>query len=295
MKRTYLFFAIAILLLSLGCGGGGGGGGGKSTLIGRVLGVVSGGPLNPAASIQGVGGTPSTTAALADGSFSLGNIANGTTQFQVLSNQAGWPLFTFNIPASNGNTVVGDLWVGPEVVTLRGRALNSTNAAPIVNADVTFAGQNGKTDALGVFNLTGVAYSSATQTAFWGIVGTVRATSFFKTDFNAAPNTKNGSNVVDVGDILLTPSNDPNPPGPPYNITGKVLPIGGSSGCVVTLKQGATDLRIYNVGNDGKYYFWITPGNYDITFQKGAQTAPTQNVTLSQPNQTVTVNDVTLN
>jgi hypothetical protein len=98
-----------------------------------------------------------------------------------------------------------------------------------------------------------------------------------------------------VGDLLVTPSNDPNPPGPPYNITGRVLPIGGSLGCIVTLKQGATSLRIYNVGNDGKYYFWIAPGSYQITYQKNAQTAPTQNATITQPSDTVTVPDVTLN
>jgi hypothetical protein len=173
--------------------------------------------------------------------------------------------------------------------------LNSTNAATVANADVTFGGQNGKSGANGVFNLPGVAYSSATQTAFWGIVGSVRANGFFKTDFSAAPNTKDGSNIVDVGDILVTPTSSTEPPGPPYNITGRVLPIGTSSGCIVTLKQGATPLRIFNVGNDGKYYFWITPGSYEITYVKGAQSAPTQNVNLSQPNETVTVPDVTLN
>lgn len=297
MKRLSIFFIVAGLAVIIGCGGGGGGGGGggNATLIGRVLSVVTGGPLNPAASVQKVGGSPSTSTDLSDGSFALANVGAGTTQAQVIPNQAAWPLFTFTFPAANGSTVIGDLWVGPEKVTLRGRAINSTNAQPIANADVTFGGQNGKTDALGVFNLGEVAYASSTQTAFWGIAGTVRANGFFKTDFNAAPNLKDGANIVNVGDILLTPSNDPNPPGPPYNINGRVLPIGGSTGCIVTLKQGATDLRIYNVGNDGKYYFWIAPGTYDVTFQKGAQTAPTQNVNLTQPNQTVTVPDVTLN
>ncbi len=295
MKKLHLFLFAAFLAIIIGCGGGGGGPGGSATLIGRVLNVGTGGPMNPAASVQQPGGSPSTVTSLADGSFSLANVNNGATQTQVIPNQVSWPLFTFNFPAASGSTVIGDLWVGPEQVTLTGRALNSTNAQPIANADISFGGQNGKTNVSGVFNLTGVAYSSATQTAFWGIVGTARANGFFKTDFNAAPNTKNGSNVVDVGDVLLTPSNDPNPPGTPFNITGRVLPIGGSVGTIVTLKQGLTNLRIFNVGNDGKYYFWIAPGTYDITYQKAAQSAPTQNVTIVQPNQTVTVPDVTLN
>jgi hypothetical protein len=296
--KSYLLWLSAIALtfvLTIGCGGSGGGGGSSATLIGRVLSVTTGGPLNPAATVQQVGGSPSTSTDLADGSFSLANVPSGTTQAQVVSNQVGWPTFTFNFPAATGTTVIGDLWVGPEQVTLRGRVLNSTNANPVANADVTFGGQNGKSGSDGVFNLTGVGYSSATQTAFWGIVGSVRANGFFKSDFNAAPNVKDGANVVNVGDILITPANDTNPPGPPYNITGRVFPIGTSTGCIVTLKQGATELRIFNVGNDGKYYFWITPGSYEITYQKGAQSAPTQNVNLTQPNETITVPDVTLN
>lgn len=296
MKRLSIACIIAFFAVILGCGGGGGGGtDSDATLIGRVLSIVTGGPTNPAASVQKVGGSPSTTTDTSDGSFTLANVGGGTTQAQVLPNQVGWPVFTFNFPAADGVTAIGDLWVGPEQVTLQGRALNSTNSLPIANADVTFAGQNGKTNANGDFSLANVAYSTDTQTAFWGIVGSVRAVGFFKTDFNAAPHLKDGLNVVNVGDILLTPSNDTTPPGPPYNITGRVLPIGGSTGCIVTLKQGPTSLRIFNVGNDGKYYFWITPGTYDITFQKNAQTAPTQQVTLTQPDQTVTVQDVTLN
>lgn len=295
MNRLKLALAVLTAILLGGCGGGGGGGpSGSASLIGRVLSITTGGPTNPAASIQGVSGSPSTNSDLTDGSFTLTPVSNGTTQAKVIPNQNGWPVFTFTFPGAQGNTVIGDLWVGPEQVTLHGRILSTVNSQPIANASVSFGGQNGTTNASGVFDLPGVAYSSDTQSAFWGIVGTARANGFFKTDFNAAPNLAVGG-VVDVGDILLTPSNDPNPPGPPYNITGRVLPIGGSAGCVVTLKQGATELRKYNVGNDGKYYFWIVPGTYTVTYQKNAQTAPDQIVNLTQPNQTVTVPDVTLN
>jgi hypothetical protein len=295
VKRLILICAVLVIALLVGCGGGGGGGGGGATLLGRVLSLATGGPLNPAPSVQKVGGSPSTTALLADGSFTLANVGNGTTQAQVIPNQDDWPLFTFNFPAASGNTVVGDLWVGPEQVTLHGRVVDAATSLPVANADVSFGGQNGKTNASGIFNLAGVGYSSATQTVFWGIIGTVRANAYFKTDFNAAPNLKDGADIVDVGDILLTPVSDDTPPGPAYNITGRVLPIGGSNGCIVTLKENGTDRRIFNVGNDGKYYFWIGPGNYTITYVLNAQSAPTQSVTLTQPNQIVTVQDVTLN
>jgi len=293
MNRLKLAASVIVASLLAGCGGGGGGGGGSASLIGRVLNVETGGPA-VSASIQGTSGSPSTAADATDGSFTLTPVGNGTTQCKVLPGITGWPLFTFTFPAASGNTSIGDLWVGPELVTVHGRVLNSSTSAVISGAAVTFGGQNGVTAADGTFNLTNVAYSSTTQSAFWGIVGSATASGFFKSDFNAAPHTKDVSNVVDVGDILLTPSNDPNPPGTPYNVTGRVLPIGGSSGTVVTLMQGSTALRIYNVGADGKYFFWIVPGSYTVTFQKISQTAPTQNVTVTTPNQTVTVPDVTL-
>jgi len=298
VNRLKLAMAILSAALLAGCGGGGssGGGGGNATLIGRVLNIETGGAPNPLASIQGISGSPSTSSAQEDGSFSLGPVSNGTTQVKVVPNHPdNWPVYTFTFAPADGNTAVGDLWVGPQKITLHGRAVSAATTLPIANATVTFGGQTGVTNASGVFDIPGVAYSATTQAAFWGIVGSIRkAPEFFKVDFTASPNVESGG-VVDVGDILLTPANDPNPPGAPYNISGRVLPIGGSSGCVVTLKQGATAVRVFNVDATGIYRFWIVPGTYDVTFEKGAQTAPTKTVTVTQPNLPVTVPDVTLN
>ncbi len=298
MKRILAFCLVAVLAIMAGCGGGGGGGGGGGTaLIGRVLSVVTGGPTNPASTVQAPGGSPSAVTDLSDGSFLLNSIPSGTSQTVVNTNQSGWPQFTFNHAAANGQTVIGDLWVGPEQVTIRGRAVNALTSEPIVNADVSFGGQSGKSNASGVFNLSGVGYSSDTQTAFWGIVGSaIKQGAFLRTDFTAAPFVKDGSGIVDIGDVLLTPVDDVNPPtNPPYNITGRVLPVGTSLGTIVTLSQGSTPVRVFNVGNNGRYYFWVTPGTYEVSFQKGSQTAPTQTVTLTLPNVPVTVPDVTLN
>jgi hypothetical protein len=92
----------------------------------------------------------------------------------------------------------------------------------------------------------------------------------------------------------MTSLTDPNPPPQPYNIYGKVLAQGGPSGAIVTLKLGVTPVRIVNVGPDGKYYFWVAPGNYTISYQKGALTAPDHNANLTQPNQVIQIPDVTL-
>jgi hypothetical protein len=85
----------------------------------------------------------------------------------------------------------------------------------------------------------------------------------------------------------VTPLSDPNPPPAPYNIWGIVSAPGGPQGAIVRLKQGGIDVRVFNVGNDGRYYFFVVPGTYTINATKGAFTAPDQIVTLTQPNEVI--------
>ncbi len=274
--------AMAALSLLPGCGGGGGGGA-LATLVGRILNVESGGPTNPQSSVQV--GSRSTLTSATDGSFQLSAPKN-TTQLSVDTFNPNLGVWTFTFPPANGVTDVGDLWVGPERVTLTGKVRDSTTANPVAGASVSFAGRSATSAADGSFSLLDVAYSSATQTAFWGIVGTVRATGYFRTDFSAQPNLAVGG-VVDVGDVFLTPLSDPNPPGPPFNIWGIVTASGGPQGAIVRLKQNGNDVRVFNVGADGKYLFFVAPGTYTINATKGAQTAPDQQVTLTQPNEVI--------
>lgn len=287
MKRV--FGILAALFVLIGCGGGGGGGGtSDGTLIGRVFNVSTGGPANPAATIQV--GTRTTQTSLSDGSFQF-DVPDGSSAFTVDGGTP--PLWTFPIsPAVSGNTDVGDVWIGPERVTLTGTIVNGTNSAPIAGAVVKFAGKIGTTNASGVFSLTDVAYSSATQTAFWGIIGTATATGFFLQEFSAQPFLASGG-VVDVGQVLLTPTSDPNPPGTPFNVWGIVSAPGGASGSVVRLKQGGLDVRLVNVGADGRYVFFVPPGTYTISASKGASTAPDIVITLTQPNELIR-RDVTI-
>jgi hypothetical protein len=106
-------------------------------------------------------------------------------------------------------------------------------------------------------------------------------TNFFLATFSAAPNLAVGG-VVNVGDIFLVPESDPNPPPPPYNIWGQITATGGPSGAIVRLKQNGTDVRVFNVGTDGKYFFFVLPGSYTISASKNGSTAPDVNVTLNQ-------------
>jgi hypothetical protein len=289
--RLLTVLIVALALLIVGCGGGGGGGGttggGMATAVGRVLNVETGGPMNPAASVQI--GANSVLTSLQDGSFQL-PAPTGSSSLTVDPLNA-WGVFTFATVALSGTTDVGDLWVGPQRVTLRGRVLNSTNLQPVAGAQVTFAGRRGTTDAQGRFALTQVAYSNQTQTAFWGIVGSVRAAGFFRTDFTASPNTAIQGTVT-VNDILITPTSDTEPPPPPFNVWGRVGPSADAPGTLVTLKQNGTAVRIYNVGSDTSYYFWVEPGTYTIEFVKGNLTAQSS-VTLTAPNEVIR-RDVTL-
>ena len=286
--KAWISLTLAILALLLsGCGGGGGGG--SATAVGRILNVQTGQPPNPQASVSLGGGTAVLTSSI-DGSFSAVGPA-GSTQLVVDAGPFG--VKTFTIPGASGIDAVGDFWVGPQETTLRGRVINAADGSVVSGATVSFAGRTGRTDSSGVFQLANVAYSSSDQSVFWGIVGTIQKAGFVTANFSASPFTDNAG-ITDIGDQLIQTNSNPNPPGNPFNIYGRVLANGGTSGTVVTLKLGGTPQRIVNVGSDGNYSFWIGPGNYTVSYQLGALTAPDQVANLTQPNQVIHIPDVTL-
>jgi hypothetical protein len=297
-KRRLIAGLIVVLVATIftglsGCGGGGGGtstSGGSGNVVGRVLNVETGGPLSPVATVQ-VGKNTSTTSP-ADGSFIVAAPTGATSL--LVDTGALFGVVPFTIPPVSGTTDAGDLWVGPQMVTLTGRVVSSVDNQPIANATVSFAGRTGTTNAQGVFSIPKVAYSSTTQTAFWGIEGSAIATGFFNSTFSAAPSVANNS-VVTVADIPLTPLSDTTPPDVPANILGRVTPTAQASGTIVTLKDHlGNPVRIFNVGSDGDYAFWVPPDNYTLTYGNGALTAADQSVSLTSTNQVVHVPDVAL-
>lgn len=248
-------------------------------MTGRVIQVETGAAPNPQASVQ-IGSNSALTEA-SDGSFQV-SAANGSTSIVVDTQTVSSGVWAFTVPPVSGVTDVGDLWVGPNRVTVTGTVRSNETGGAISGATVTFGGRIGLTNASGVFTLTEVAYSDANQAAFWGIPGAVRATGFFKADFSAAPNVAVGG-IVNVGEILLVPTSDPNPPGPPFNLWGQVTAPGGAAGSIVRLKQNGNDVRVFNVGADGRYFFFVTPGDYTIAASKGGSNAADIFVTLTQP------------
>jgi hypothetical protein len=238
-------------------------------------------------------GSNTTSTSVADGSFTVNANAGATTLLVDTNGLFG--VWTFTIPPVSDTTDAGDLWVGPVKVTLTGRVVDSTSSQPISGATVGFAGVTGITNASGIYTLPNVAYSTTTQTAFWGIQGSAVATGFFASTFSAAPSIANNG-VVTVADVVLTPLSDTTPPANPANIIGRVTPSNKASGTIVTLTiTGGNVVRIFNVDSTGDYSFWVPAGNYTVTYQNGTATAPAQSVTLSSADQVVHVPDVVLN
>lgn len=285
-------FALLLLLTLIACGGGGPVTP-NITLTGRVLNVDTGAPFSSPASVQSSAASANT--AVADGSFTV-TASKGATGLAVLApSSLGYPIFDFTFPAqTQAVSDVGDLWVGPQKITLRGTVRNAANSAAIAGAKIAFAGQNGTTASDGTFSIPNVAYSNANTASFLGLAGQISATNFFSNEF-----TPNGnlaiSGVVDVGEVLMTPLDSDSPPGLPFNIWGVVSPSGSASGTIVTLKDtGGTIVRRFTVGSDARYQFWVEAASYRIEFQNGTLTAPAQNVTLSSTSDVIRA-DATLN
>lgn len=290
-KVTLLFLALLALVL-VGCGGGGGGTpAGGIRITGRVLNVATGGSLNPVPTIQLVSGDRAVNASIADGSFSI-NAPSGTTS--LLVNTPGFGVFTFSFPAASQTVSdIGDLWVGPEKVTVTGRLLDAGNNEPVALANVSFGGQHAVTDSNGQFAIGQVGYSTASPAGFLGLVGLVGKTGYFPNEFTSGGALPSGG-IANVGDVLLTPLSDTTPPPLPYNIWGVVGPVAQAPGAIVELTDtSGTVLRRVTLGSDGTYRFWMVPGSYRVRFNKGTLTAPTQNVTLSATNEVIR-RDVTL-
>jgi hypothetical protein len=286
--RTILLALVLAALTLVGCGGGGGGGGTpgqKVRVTGFVLSAVSGGSISPPPSVQI--GSASVLTDVTDGSFAI-EAPKGATEVLVTSEAFG--TFRFTVPPLvEDNTDLGELWVGPQKITVTGTVLDSSTNLPVSGATVKFGGRIGTTNAQGKFSLAEVAF--APGGAFGSIQGVVQASGFFAGSFTGEGLTPTGG-TIDVGNVLLTPLGEDNPPPGPYNIWGRVTPSADAPGTTVMLKEGGTAVRQTTVGQDGRYFFWVPAGNYQLVFTKGNLGA-TATVTLTDSNQVVQ-KDVTL-
>lgn len=281
-----LFSFVVALVLFIGCGG-------RSVQVtfqvtGRVLSVTTGGAPNPAASVQ-IGRTTALTEA-GSGIFVL-QAAQGASSLTV--SQPGILTFVFSILPITAATDLGDFWIGPEVVTIVGTVLDAQSGLGVPQANVSFAGRKAATQDNGDFVLENVAYDSNSQFVFFGIIGKVEKNGYVTTEFSANQNPVQG--VITLPPILLAPTSDPIPPGPPFNLWGIVTVQGGNpSGTIVSLIFQGSTLRLQNIASDGKYLFWVPPADYILRFEKsGFQTAEITVNGFTSPDQVIR-NDITL-
>lgn len=271
VKRILAVLIASTLCLIAGCGGGGGGTGGGGggttvTILGRVIWIVNGGAVSPAATVRI--GTVSTTTNAADGGFNL-DVPAGATSLTVSTTVSGVPIIrTFAFPAAAASTDLGDLFIGPEEVSVTGRAVSSASGAGIGGAKVTLGGRSATAGADGRFTVAGVAYSSTSQAVFLGLQGVASATGYFSGFF--APPTGAVGGVVAVGDVPLVPTGGITPPPLPTNLTVTVTPAG--AGSAVEVLSGVVVIRTQTADASGKAYFWLPAGSYSVRAAKGAQT-----------------------
>jgi len=289
MVRSFLILVIAaILCFMAGCGGGGGGtgGGGGSTtvtVLGRVIWIVNGGAVSPVATVRI--GSVSTTTNAADGGFNL-DIPAGATSLTVSTTVAGAPIIrTFTFPAAAASTDLGDLFIGPEEVSVTGRAVSSASGAGIAGARVTLGGRSATAGADGRFTISGVAYSSTSQAVFLGLQGVASATGYFSGFF--APPTGAVGGVVAVGDVSLVPTGGITPPPLPANLSVTVAPSG--AGSAVEVLSGAVVIRTGTADASGKAGFWLPVGTYTVRAAKAAQTGSSP-VTITTTNSQTSIN-----
>lgn len=295
MKNLLTFLIVGLLALVgiAGCGGGGSGPVTPTTIDveGYVLWVETGSATSPPATVRI--GDVSTLTDDFDGFFSL-EVSLGATSLTVTYTPAsGSPIVrTFTFPAPlNANTDLGELYIGPESVTVRGTAIDSSNGDPIPGALASIGGRFALTGPDGVFTITDVAYSSNTLSVFLGLNGTVEKVGYFQANFNPGSGAVGG--VVEIGSVFLTPEGSGVPPPLPFNVSGTVLPSGAGGSAVVEALDGATVLRTTTADGNGSFRFWLPAGTFTLRATKGSQTGTTT-VTVVNPHEAVTAN-ITLN
>lgn len=296
MRHWIAFIALVIALFAAGCGGGGGGsttGGGTSYLLsGAILDVATGGAPNPAVTIQV--GSSTTTSNAVDGSFFISAPAGTTSVAVIFTPTGGSPTtFRFTFPALAADTDLGDLYVGPEKISVSGRIFKAADSQPIPGATITLGGKSATSDANGAFTIADVAYDPGAPGGFLSLQGRASASGFFSATFSPVAGPVGG--VATLDDLFLSSDSGNTPPGTPFNIEGFVLPQNFAAQTQVDLYQGATPIRRFVVGSDGKYGFWVQPGTYTLKAQNpvNGKTAPDETVTL--PNTTSVVRkDLTL-
>jgi hypothetical protein len=297
MRRRFRIWAlllgvvVGLTALLTGCGGGGGFLGPSALLQGRVVLVGTGQPPNPPATV--IVGGQSVRTSTQEGAFQLRVPPTAT---QLIVRTPGLPDFTFALPPLQaGQTVdLGDLYVGRQTIAVQGRIVDALRQQPVGEATITLLGQRAQSNpTTGRFTLNGVAYDPD------GVLdpeGEVRKTGYLPRRFLADQPVIDG--VMDVGDLLMLPETDDNPPGQPGNVRGVVqVPASDAVGARIDVYTPpdaliATESVILSQPS-GAFQLWLLPGDYRLVFTKGTRTA-TRTLTVTSLTQPIDLGTVVL-
>jgi hypothetical protein len=270
-KKVWLIvFLVTIVLMILGCGGGGGGFGAAAILKGTVVLVGTGTRPDPAARVSSNGTTTNTSTA--DGTFTLNVIPNATT---VSVEATGFPVFQFRLPAlESGKTYeLGELYIGPQQVVVRGRVLDALTNNPVTEATVTLQGDRTSTDTEGRFIFNKVAYDPDGAFDPEGLVsksGGSRA--YIPQPFVVDQPPISGE--ITLPDILMAPESSPNPPGQPKNVSGQVqvpvteTPVGTRIDIFTPPTATVSSRSIFVSDAAGQFGLWLPAGTHRLEFVK---------------------------
>lgn len=281
---------LVFLAVVLGCGGGGGVVVPTTVAVqGNILWIETGGATSPATNVRI--STASTTTDLVDGYFSM-DVPFGSTEMTLTFIPSGstTPIVrTFLFSPLAADRDFGEIYIGPEEVTVSGQLVDSTTNLGVGGATVTIGGRSGVSAADGTFSVAGVAYSGTTQNVFFGLQGKATKTGYFPGFFN--PGSTSVGGVVSVGSVFMTPEGSTTPPPLPSNVSGSVSPNGG--GATVEALVGTSIIRTTTANAAGTFTLWLPAGTYTVRATKGAQTGSTV-LNVVNVNQVVSVS-VTIN
>lgn len=294
MKLGIFSLLVATLAsLLIGCGGGGGTTppppGQVAPIFGRVLWIETGAAPSPSATLR-VGTVTSQTDTV-DGFFDF-DVPVGSTAMTVNYTPSGGETLVreFFFPATpNEDTDLGDLYIGPQQISVTGRLTSSATGAPIAGGTVRLAGRQATSGSDGFFTLQNVAFSQAQQVVFRGLSGSASANGFITQTWPIPAETPVVSGSLNVGTISLSPLAGDTPPPLPFNVEGRITPAATGAGASVVVRQGDTVVRTATANGEGRFFVWLTAGVYSVTVTAGSSTA-TVNLTVTAPEQTQILN-----
>ncbi len=263
MQRYYPLWLSWLILLLNGCGGGSGGLGPVAVLQGRVVLVGTGGPPNPVATVE-VGGIRTTTDTQ-EGTFRLA-VPPSATQLTIRAD--GMQTFTYPLPPLQaGQTYdLGELYIGPQTVVVRGRIVDAITQNPVENAIISLLSRTARSDSNGRFTLEEVAYD---PNGALDPEGTVQRTGYLLRRFFVEIPPIDGE--IELGDIPIQPETDENPPNEPGNVRGVVqVPFGNAAGTRIDIfsppDAPSPSEWVIIQREDGQFRLWLLPGSYKLKF-----------------------------